>query len=51
MGSDDRKGSPDNLIKENLQRVFKEKASEELPPDLVALLAQLRDQDDNNDNT
>ena len=39
----------ENLIKENLRRAFDEKATEELPSDLLALLAQLRGQEEQND--
>lgn len=39
----------ENLIKENLKRAFDEKATEELPSDLLALLAQLRGQEEQND--
>tara|TARA_R110002051_G_scaffold1008_1_gene4876 strand:+ start:8513 stop:8683 length:171 start_codon:yes stop_codon:yes gene_type:complete len=39
----------ENLIKENLRRAFDDKATEELPSDLLALLAQLRGQDNQND--
>ncbi len=36
------------LIKENLQRAFRERAEEEIPADLMALVAKLRAQDDHN---
>ncbi|WP_394178322.1 NepR family anti-sigma factor [Yoonia maritima] len=48
MNKDKKESRADNLIKENLRRAFEDKASEELPAELVALLAQLRDQDDHN---
>lgn len=34
------------LIKEQLRRSFNEKATEELPSELVSLIARLREQDD-----
>lgn len=34
------------LIEENLKRAFADKASEALPPDLLALLDKLKAQDD-----
>ena len=37
-----------SLIKENLKRAFEDKASEEVPPELLALLNALREQDENN---
>ena len=36
------------LIKTNLKKAFDEKAGEDLPADLMALIAQLRDQDGQN---
>ncbi|WP_162617695.1 NepR family anti-sigma factor [Yoonia maritima] len=48
MNKDKRESRADNLIKDNLRRAFDDKASEELPTELIALLAQLRDQDDQN---
>lgn len=33
------------LIKNNLKKAFDEKAGEDLPADLMALIAKLRDQD------
>ncbi len=38
----------ENLIKENLRRAFDDKATEDLPTDLLALLEQLRGQDEQN---
>lgn len=35
------------LIKEQLRRSFQEKATEELPADLMSLIEKLREQDDN----
>lgn len=40
----------ENLIKENLRRAFLDKATEELPTDLLALLEQLRGQDEQNNS-
>lgn len=37
-----------DLIKENLRRAFDDKATEDLPADLVALLAKLKEQDAQN---
>lgn len=38
----------ENLIKENLRRAFQDRATEELPTDLLSLLEQLRGQDEQN---
>lgn len=48
MNDDKKESRVDDLIKENLRRAFEDKAAEELPTELIALLAQLRDQDDQN---
>lgn len=36
----------DRLIEENLKRAFTDKAKEDVPPELLALLEQLKSQDD-----
>lgn len=36
----------DRLIEENLKRAFSDKASEEVPSELLSLLEQLRSQDE-----
>lgn len=36
------------LIKEQLRRSFQDKASEELPADLLSLIEKLREQDEQN---
>lgn len=48
MGYDDaeKAKSEQKLIKDNLQRAFRERAEEEIPADLMALVAKLRAQDD-----
>lgn len=48
MNDDKHDMSRENLIKENLRRAFEEKATEDLPGDLLALLTQLRGQDEQN---
>lgn len=50
MGNDEaeKAKSKQKLIKDNLQRAFRERAEEEIPADLMALVAKLRAQDDQN---
>lgn len=48
MTDETQETQKENLIKENLRRAFDDKATEELPSDLMALLAQLRGQDEQN---
>jgi hypothetical protein len=48
MSDDTPQARKENLIRENLRRAFDDKATEELPSDLLALLEQLRGQDDKN---
>lgn len=50
MNNDKRDGQQprENMIKDNIRRAFTEKECEELPDNLLALLAQLRAQDDTN---
>ena len=50
MSTDDRRKPNESMIKENLQRAFQDKATEDLPAELLALLAQLRDQDEQNND-
>ncbi|WP_458792841.1 NepR family anti-sigma factor [Yoonia sp. MH D7] len=48
MNEDKQEMRKENLIRENLKRAFDDKATEELPTDLLELLAQLRGQDEQN---
>tara|TARA_R110002051_G_scaffold1008_1_gene4868 strand:- start:2552 stop:2707 length:156 start_codon:yes stop_codon:yes gene_type:complete len=46
MDQDTRKETSQNaLIKSNLKRAFDAQASKELPPELIALIAKLNEQD------
>ncbi len=49
MNRDTSEARKENLIKENLRRAYDDKATEQLPDDLMALLAQLRGQDEQNE--
>ncbi|MGB3246205.1 MAG: NepR family anti-sigma factor [Sulfitobacter sp.] len=47
MQTDNESETPQTaLIKEHLRRSFEDKASEELPSDLMNLIEKLREQDD-----
>lgn len=49
MTSDEKDDRPRTaLIREHLRRSFQDKADEELPSDLMKLIAKLREQDDKN---
>jgi hypothetical protein len=50
MSDDDvrKANSKQKLIKDNLQRAFRERSQEEIPADLMALVAKLRAQDEEN---
>lgn len=48
MNDETQETRKENLIKENLRRAFDDKATEELPSNLLDLLAQLRGQDERN---
>lgn len=49
MSEEEREMSPGAaLIKEQLRRSFQEKASEDLPPELMDLIGKLREQDNKN---
>ena len=39
----------DHMIEENLKRAFTDKANEDVPTELLSLLAQLKSQDEEND--
>lgn len=50
LSKDEKKVVPSSAtIKTHLQRAFGDKANEELPDDLLALIGKLRDQDEHDE--